>query len=174
MPIVFAALNDLKLSFVEVINPLLTREILCMVKTLPDDLRTNKRLFKEIMNEISPDIEYATSDATATIDNIFNNRDICKEIISELELEKNGSVVPKEFISFLLEHIETAKSTSISSQLSLKAKLKKLLPSKVKSLLRSSGVGINMDFRNLAFRTFMILKMNKLLVGDSNHSQEKL
>ena len=46
-PYLFAALNDLKLAYVEVAHPLLTRRIVEAVRTLPDELRTDKKLFRE-------------------------------------------------------------------------------------------------------------------------------
>ncbi|WP_280565081.1 hypothetical protein, partial [Chromohalobacter sp. 48-RD10] len=49
MPTVFAALSDIKFSYLEEINPLLSRSILGVVRSLPDDLREDKFLFKSVV-----------------------------------------------------------------------------------------------------------------------------
>ncbi len=170
IPHAFAALNDLKLSFVEVINPLLTREILSVVKSLPDDLRTSKKLFRDIIHDIGPNIDFASKEATAFYDNIFNNNDICEEIKNVIESYQDNSVIPPQFIKFIISHIKFGKESSISKKISLKNKLKILLPSRIKNLLRNTIINNNMDYRIMAFRTYIIIKMNSLLIEDSLHS----
>lgn len=59
IPSVLAALTDLKLPYVEVANPLLSRRIIHIVRMLPDELRTDKRLFKDIVTAWSPPIPFA-------------------------------------------------------------------------------------------------------------------
>lgn len=67
IPFILAALNDLKCSYVEIINPLLSRKIIEQVRKMPDYLRINKSLFKKIAYSISPKIEF-TSGARASIE----------------------------------------------------------------------------------------------------------
>ena len=49
IPTFLAALTDLKTAYVDVGNPLLARSVLDCVRALPDELRTDKRLWREFV-----------------------------------------------------------------------------------------------------------------------------
>src|SRR5688572_4332728 len=54
VPSVLAGLTDLKAAYVEVGNPLLSRSVLDCVRALPDELRTGKCLWKEVVTAQLP------------------------------------------------------------------------------------------------------------------------
>ena len=58
LPTILSALSDLKFPYVEQINPLLSKVILQQVRQLPDHLRTDKALFRKIVNSISPKVDF--------------------------------------------------------------------------------------------------------------------
>jgi hypothetical protein len=60
IPVILAALTDLKLPFVDVATPLLSHRIIKDVRLMPDKLRTDKSLFKSIVRSWSPPIAYAS------------------------------------------------------------------------------------------------------------------
>src|SRR5690606_248247 len=60
VPVMLAALTDLKTSYVEVVNPFLYARVLACARKLPDELRTNKRLWRGMVDAWSPDVPYAT------------------------------------------------------------------------------------------------------------------
>lgn len=51
VPVILSALSDLKLTYLEVVNPLLSRRILQCARELPDRLRSQKALFREVVHE---------------------------------------------------------------------------------------------------------------------------
>lgn len=70
-PYVFAALNDAKLAYVEVVHPLLSRRIVEAVRALPDGLRTDKRLFRELVETRGPRVPIARRPAIPSREALF-------------------------------------------------------------------------------------------------------
>jgi hypothetical protein len=62
-PVILASLNELKAAYVEVVNPLLSRRVLEVARTLPDELRTDKSLFREVVAAATPPVPFATRNA---------------------------------------------------------------------------------------------------------------
>lgn len=171
MPVAFAALNDLKLAYVEVINPLLSRKILSIVRTLPDKLRSNKKIFRKIVVKMEPDIKFAKNDATITPDNIFHNKRVLDEILHELRSSQTNQILPYEFKKYLIEKINLNKKNNTSITHRIKVLIKNALPSRAKNLLRSSVAHVSLDCNMLAFRAYMVSKMNQMLIEDSQANQ---
>src|SRR5699024_9061247 len=97
LPTVLAALNDLKLTHVELINPLLTKKVILASRTLPDNLRTNKKLFKEIVDSYGLDIPYAKHGSNMDLHTILKQEDVVNEIKVEL---LTSDVLPKALLEF--------------------------------------------------------------------------
>jgi hypothetical protein len=163
IPFVLAALNDLKLSYVEIINPLLTKRILSVVRNIPDELRTNKKLFKKIVDDIGPNISYAGHPATDSVENILRNKNVIDEIHKELRAEYAKSILPSEFINFILEQ----NHNTISSTTTLRSFIKPLVPSKLRSRIKNTFAKPHMDLNKLAFRAYIICVLNRILTTDA-------
>ena len=56
---VLSALTETKSAFVEVANPLLSRRSLAVACALPDALRLDKALFREVVRDVVPDLPFA-------------------------------------------------------------------------------------------------------------------
>jgi asparagine synthetase B (glutamine-hydrolysing) len=171
MPVVFAALNDLKLPYVEVINPLLTRMVLSVVRTLPDKLRSNKTLFRKIVKRMEPGMKFAKKDATATPDNFLYNRRVIDEIYAELKSSQADRILPVEFKDCLLDYLKQNINHKSSVTHSFKSIIKKVIPPFLKNFLRSSIARVALDRNMLAFRAYMVSKMNQMLTEDSQACQ---
>lgn len=61
-PTILAALTESKAGFYDAINPLLSRRALAVARSLPDELRTDKALFRALVARIGPDVPLATRD----------------------------------------------------------------------------------------------------------------
>ena len=71
IPIVLAALNESKAGYFDVVNPLVSRRALEVARSLPDDLRTDKALFRELVTRIGPDVPFASREgAPVRLDNL--------------------------------------------------------------------------------------------------------
>lgn len=171
LPTIWSSLSDLKLSYVELINPLLSRKILQQVRQLPDHLRTKKALFKKIVTSLSPRVDFATKDsgANASLKNILRQKKITNLLKKELSSNNAKSIFPAEFLDYILKGIKTERQakTTKSSLSSLKASIIRIVPGYIKNAIRGSGVLPSVDHNRLAFRVFLINRMNAILNDDS-------
>ena len=136
LPTEFAALSDIKLSYVEVINPLLSKSILSVVRNLPDRLRTNKSIYKEIFDSIGPDIPYADKVAIADRQNILRS----KEFVELLKNEINSSYANQLFGSNFVRYILSGISEKTPKSLKTKKIKKSLGTNKVKRIKESINI----------------------------------
>jgi asparagine synthase len=168
IPVVLGALNDLKLSYVEIVNPLLFRKIIEMVRVMPDHLRTNKKLFRSIVSSLGPKIPYARQQAIADKDLVMKTGRMVEFLANELRDDRDEPVLPRSFLDYVLAHLTSETMESTADQTSrLKGFIKLLLPRKVLSKLKSSIAKPKMDFNSLAFRAFLIIRMYRILSVDS-------
>ncbi|WP_282123435.1 hypothetical protein [Algibacter mikhailovii] len=169
-PTILAALSDLKLSYIELVNPLLSKNILEEVRKLPDHLRTEKNLFKKIVNSVSPQIAYAKEGATQSPSAIFKQKGIVNILGKELSSDLAHELFPEEFLSHVLEKINKVNTNDINKtkSFSIKALIKKNTPGNLKAtirnLIRNRMPSSNtIDYNTLAFRIYIIVKMKQIL-----------
>jgi len=168
IPTILSALSDLKLSYVEQISPFLSKKIIQQVRHLPDHLRTEKKIFKNILHTIGPRIDFATSEATALPGDIIKGTQFVEYLRKELASDKAKEMFRKEFLDSILEGIRTETHEKISKKKlgSLKRYAKKYLPLfLIRAIRKVSPPVVNRHV--LAFRVFLIYKMNEILKEDS-------
>ena len=162
IPTRFAALNDLKLSEIEVANPFLAREILDVVRRLPDKLRTDKAMFREITVSRSPDIPIATRPATAGLTALLRPSSVRKHLREELSGNGAGEVLTKELQAHLLSTIqkwESGRTDAGGRYPYIKNKL-----TSVTNKIRSR---LTIDQNMLVFRAYIVAKMHEMLKEDA-------
>jgi hypothetical protein len=170
-PTILAGLSDLKLSYIEIANPLLFKVIVQKVYDMPTHLRRRKFLFKKIVNSYSPDIPIASQGSIAKMGEQLRQKiivDYLKEILmSDYALK----IFERDFLNYILKNLKTRNNIEqkTSNGVNLVMFLKKILPPEFKNALRDHlNVSEILDFNKLAFRIFMIIRMHQIL------SQEKL
>ena len=170
LPTILAALSDIKFSYVEQINPLLSSEILYAVRKLPDVCRTNKALFKEIVKKVSPDIPMATRSANDSTVNILRSNTMVQLIRKELATDLALSLFTPEFLKFVCDEIKEKKIqvTFPNKSFGIIASLKRFIPQKMRFWFRNMGVSPSLDGNKFAFRVFIILRMNQILNQDKD------
>ena len=170
LPTEFSALSDLKLSYVEQINPLLSREILHTVRQLPDHLRTGKALFKKIVDSKSPEIGYATSSSGQSPEEILRQKSVVDFLRNELSSSAAKTLFPDEFLDFVLKGMKSydQKEAVKKASFSLRSYAGKLVPRFIKEALRSKVLLPSVDHNLLAFRVLLISRMYKTLREESN------
>ena len=166
LPTILAALSDIKYSYVEVINPLLSKLILQQVRELPDHLRTNKSLFKEIVQNISPNIPYASKDANATPKDLLKKKEIVEVIKAKLQSENAKQIFGTEFINYVVDEIQLEKFSNQGAAKKIKMAVKSVVPRFVRSRLRDTGLKAKVDVNTLAFRVYIIVRMHEILSSD--------
>lgn len=178
IPVIISALNDLKSPYLEVINPLLSRHLVACITKLPDSLRDNRKLYKEIITSESPNIPFAKYSATAVGLNykyVFRNPQVVNEIANELSSTYAGSLLSNKFIEYVLRKMEVLDIQSSTNRVftrKLKGQFKKtcksILPGRIQAELQDSVFKLKMDYNELAFRAYIISKMNQILREDAN------
>lgn len=164
LPTILAALSDLKFSYVEVINPLISRSILHQVRELPDHLRTNKVLFKSIVNTIGPNIAYADKGANLPPRDILRKKEVVNLLKQKIQSEHARDIFGPDFVSFILKGIKTG-SVNQASKRSLEQKIIRLIPPFIKNRV-SKVYSPAIDGNILAFRAYIIIRMHEILSND--------
>jgi hypothetical protein len=91
-PAILAPLNQAKSAFVDVQCPLLDDRVMDAVLQLSDHQRTDKRLFRQLVAQISPPVPFATRSALAS--QRFVDRPDVRAALSALSLHGTSSAVP--------------------------------------------------------------------------------
>jgi len=167
--VIQSALSDLKLSYVEQINPLLSKKILQEVRQLPDHLRNDRFLFKKIVKSLGPEIDFSTSASSTPPEKILQQKQIVNLLRNELNSEIAGKIFPVEFLDFVKRGIISRDQPEpANGRLSqVGSSFKKIIPHFVKDVIRSEIALPVIDSNLLAFRVFMICKMFQALSRDS-------
>jgi hypothetical protein len=112
IPVILAALSDLKLAYVEVANPLLARSILLHVRGLPDHHRSDKRLFRSVVDSVAPRVRIARRAATADLSAILRSADVVAVLKDSLAKRTALDLFPRELLALVAENIGANRTTS--------------------------------------------------------------
>jgi len=149
IPFRLAALNELKTSYVEVVNPFLSREIITVIRTMPDSLRTNKTLFRRIVENLGPRIEFAKFQSIPERDDILSSDAAKSLIMDELSTSYATGLLPVDFLRRILDKMNDIDGNSEHWR--------------SQPVRRSVSVYVKL----LAFRAYMICRMNRLMTADA-------
>jgi len=176
VPVLLAALADIKYSFLEQISPFLSKRILKAARTQHDSLRMNKQLFKNLVLKRSKGIPIATSGATEKMIEYLSRGEIKKEISQFLEQYGKDIVSPEMIHTVISQYNQTEIKRPFTQR--LKNAFTKTLPKKlikklaiVKNKHADSYAKPNLDIELIAFRLYLTVKMKKLLKEDSSSIQ---
>jgi hypothetical protein len=136
IPVGLAALNAVKAPFVEIANPLLSRELLQFVRRMPDPFRTGKALFSKIVQAGGPPIPYAKVGADDTRSNYLNTEPYCRWMESELDGEQGQRLLP-EATRLRLRAACRFSGAAPSVQDTIKAAIKRIVPGRWIRLIRA-------------------------------------
>jgi asparagine synthetase B (glutamine-hydrolysing) len=157
LPYALGPLNDLKLAYVDVVHPLVSRRIIEQVRRLPDDLRTNKAAFKSIVEEVRLDVPFAKRVAIFAPETVLRNPEVLRALGGELRRQGEGSGTVAELARQVLELLPRPRT--------LRA------PTSVRRLVdkarRRTSRAPRLSPLKLAFRTYIIGKMQALLQEDA-------
>lgn len=166
IPIGLAALNDVKAPFVEIASPLLSRRVLEFVREMPDQFRTDKGLFKDLARSVSPPVPYATMGADDDRNGYLGSLAYSRWLGDELGTEIAHSLFPTRFRESLLAGIGRAPSPWAPTR-SLRAALKRIIPTPWVRAVRAQMGPILPGQRLLSLRSSLICRMVRLLEEDS-------
>lgn len=172
IPIILAALSDLKLSYVEIVNPFLSRRIVQQVRQLPDDLRTNKRLFRKIIQHRNPDIPLAQHRAIATTKDFLKSQKEIDYIADELSSNTAKFILPDSLIRYILQNMKITDPGVHRKTPVLHSLIGQLAPKKIKKSIKRTMKRKILGINILALRACLICKMHKIFLDDINVSHQ--
>ncbi|HJW32653.1 MAG TPA: hypothetical protein VJ505_04725 [Holophagaceae bacterium] len=151
MPIGLAALNDVKAPFVEIANPMLFRSVQSLIRALPDDLRFDRSLHREIVESVSPAIPFASVSADDN-DWIFLHAPAFESWMrQELAGDACGWLLPEGLRQDLIGSLNGAPSVAGPAQ-RLRSLVKRVLPDAWVNALRARMPPWRPPMRLFAFR----------------------
>jgi hypothetical protein len=160
-PYVLAPLNDLKVSYVDVLHPLVSRRIVERVREMPDELRTNKLAFKSVVNSQRLGVPLATRTAVPQADVTLRESRVERCIRGELQAASGTAGVVGGLAARSLDLLARAEPTAKrprSARRYLVSALRRRLHLEPKPTL---------DPRLVAFRTYIISRMQTVLDEDA-------
>ncbi len=165
LPVALAALSDLKLPYVEVVNPLLTRSLIHLARTMPDHLRSGKAGFKDVVRNLGPDVPFARFPAIADDRDLVRNAEATRVLRAELTSDAARDLLPPE----LLEHLtaglrESQSSGSLRRRFALRVVGR--LPQVAESTLRRTVAPQSIHPNVLGFRALVASRTGRLLRAD--------
>ena len=89
LPRFLAALSDVVSPYLEVVNPLLADSVVRFVRTLPDHLRTSKRLWRQIAEPRSLDIPFAHRPAVLPLQRFVGDTQVLEAMLAEMETRRD-------------------------------------------------------------------------------------
>ncbi len=162
LPVVKAGLSDVKLSFVEVCNPLLANELVESTWVLSDKLRTGKMLLDRILQKEGPKIPYARDAAIASFAQLLRQPELAGYLVQMLDSSAVRDVFSPALIQVARKSFDRAESGESAAD-GVKGQIAKLLPRRIKGALRKSIKPV-LDGRLLALRMVLFSRIHEKIV----------
>jgi hypothetical protein len=169
IPTILAALTDPKTSYVEVVNPLLAHSIIRSIRTLPDHMRTEKKLFKEVVNDLGTNVPYANVASIANQKVVLRSSEAVTILSRALTSTAARDVFPESIIAFILEGIQEGRNAAhpkISK--SFRRRVRNLIPHHLTRKFKPPERRSSIDFYSMAFRAYIAVRSHQLLREDAS------
>lgn len=162
-PFLTAALDDIKVAYVEIMNPLLFRRIVEIVRRLPLSFRESKYIFSSIVKQYYPEVPFARSVS------IHNHHDVVSlHGFREYALDCLSSCVPgvpDGFRRSVAKSIEAGRSRERFRRIAV-VTAKRWLPLSAENLLRAHVRPPKISNRRLAMRLLCVRQANEMFSLD--------
>ena len=165
-PRVTAALDDIKLAYAEVANPLLSRNVVKAILDLPPELRAGKTLFREIVREMFPSVPFAGRVA------IQHSRDVVLQpgfdLLFHDELDRcDATTALSAALLRLLGESVAGRTAGQSMRWRARKTLKRWLPPAAAVWRYRLMTHDTLDPRQIAVRALLALRTTRLFEEDA-------
>ena len=168
VPFVYGALSDLKLPYVEILDPLLSGGLIELIRQLPDALRTNKLLLRRIAHSLAPAIPFATSVAIQPAGEILRSPTVVEFLRDSLRDQSLGSAIPREFTDFVdTGLVQSAMNPRLAARRRLRRAVKSVIPSWAERLRHRAAPSAEPDRNMLALRVYLVSQAGRMYAEDA-------
>ena len=155
------ALTETKSAFVDIVNPLMSRRALAVSCALPDDLRLDKALFREVVRDLVPDLPFARDHGGVTVPEVLNRPEVRRMLAASLASETAREVFGAPFVNWVRREIDPLHRARVKIERKLTSWLGGRRPA-----VRPQALPIVHPLR-LAFRVHMARTMIDQLRADA-------
>jgi hypothetical protein len=168
IPYVLGALSDLKLPYVEIVNPLLASSVIALIRALPDELRTDKAMLKTIARSLGPNIPFAMDIATQAGDDVLKSPRVVELLRDQLSGAKTEPAVPAAFAAFALDGL-TADRAGLRVSIGRRARsaAKAWVPGWARRHRKPKPPSVRPSQNRLAFRADLASRAHRLYRDDA-------
>ncbi|MBM7069231.1 hypothetical protein [Actibacterium sp. 188UL27-1] len=163
---VTAALADVKYPYLEQISPLLSEKILTVVRTLPDNARANKALFRQIVAEFDVDIPVASKGTGQSLRRLLRQPEFHTYLRQQLAQPYVETALGADLTKAILSEFRAGKGfgrlLSLWGLQGMVYSALDLFSAQGRARLRSP----RLDGHILAFRAIVVAKMHRNLSND--------
>lgn len=166
-----AGQHDLKSAYVEIANPLLSKELLEIARTQPQHLRTGKELFQRVIAPHDIDVAYAIESALVSPCDFTE----MPKVRAWLHAELGGSSIRRHFgdtfAGFLDGTLDTVTKRSGVAKLGKRVRqhARMLLPEEVRSWVPRQPRRVAFAPKWVAVRAWLAARMLDRLAADARH-----
>lgn len=168
IPTLLAGLTDLKTAYVEVGNPLLAASVLTCVRALPDDLRTGKRLWHELVSRQLPGLALAKHVAIPSLTDFLADARVLDLLLEDLSSESAASVFSPLLRARCCSGLRAALREAPRPRAAERhgPALARAVPAKLRAVIRHWNRP-TLEAPVLAFRAFIATRMHRMLNADA-------
>ena len=163
LPTCMAAFNDVKCAYLEIVNPLLGRDVVRVTSELPDELRHLRVGFEQVAGRLVPGVPFAEHPADEQPGAYLSRPDVRAELVEELSSEAARRVFSAAALAAIISDLERPLNTAKSC---LRGHVKAVVPRRLVRAVRPSPRP-NTDTRRLAFRAYIASRMRTILDEDA-------
>lgn len=167
VPTLLAGLTDLKTAYVEVGNPLLADSVLDCVRTLPDELRTGKRLWHELVAAQLPSFPLAKRVAIPSLTDFLADARVLGLLLDDLSSTSAAAVFSPLLRARCLSALRAAlREAPGTAAVRRGPSFARAVPAKLRAVIRHWSRP-SLEPPVLAFRAFVAIRMQRMLSRDA-------
>jgi asparagine synthetase B (glutamine-hydrolysing) len=163
LPTCMAAFNDVKCAYLEVVNPLLGRDVVRVTTELPDELRHLRVGFERLAGSLVPDVPFADHPADEQPGVYLGRPRVREELLRELASEDARRVLPDAALAAIVADLERPLG---ATKARLRGRVKAVVPHRLIRAVRPSPRPATPTPR-LAFRAYLASRMHAILREDA-------
>ncbi|MEZ4826766.1 MAG: hypothetical protein R3C61_10815 [Bacteroidia bacterium] len=174
-PFIQTALSDLKLGYVETVNPYINRQLVSILGGLPAEVHLRKAVFKELIRKKYPKVPFASSQALATEESFANQPKVSRYILEYLQSVSGNEIFDHSMKQMLISPIQqSARDTSHTWLYQFRRNLRKKISPQIIKSVKKPIEKARTDFALLGMRMLLIEKMSQLLQEDAVHFRKTI